>query len=340
MRTANGFLVGSGDVGGVYRAEPAAAKQATYLSRVMDADVRARWGLLRWHGTHALAIESRSGNTAKPDATWSGFAGLEKPRGTSDGGVGQVGSPAARYVQYRVTFPGADARLGAVTLAYLPQNQRARITELTAGDGGGAPPPAGGWDPSRRPRPRRPARTRRSSSCAGRSRTPTATSWATGSAFREENEAVWRPLGGPDALTKTDFDWNTEGLPDGTYVVRVVASDDRTQPRERALDATFTSAPILVDNRKPEVVGMVARYPIVSGRARDDQSPLTALEFAVDGGEWQPLAPADGLADDLVEAFTVKLPALAPGPHALTVRAWDGADNVGAGALTVTVKGK
>ena len=72
LRTANLFLVGSGDVGGVYRAEPAAAKQATYLSRVLDADVRARWGLLRWHGAHALAVESRSGNTAKPDATWSG----------------------------------------------------------------------------------------------------------------------------------------------------------------------------------------------------------------------------------------------------------------------------
>ena len=78
-------------------------------------------------------------------------------------------------------------------------------------------------------------------------------------------------------------------------------------------------------------MGLAAKYPFISGRARDDQSPLASLEYAVDGGEWQMLSPADGICDDLVEAFTLKLPALAPGPHAVTVRAWDGADNVGVG---------
>jgi hypothetical protein len=157
--------------------------------------------------------------------------------------------------------------------------------------------------------------------------------------FREENDAVWRPLGGPDPLTKTDFDWNTEGLPDGNYIVRVVASDERSEPRERALESSLDSAPILVDNRKPEVVGLSATYPFISGRARDDQSPLTSLEYAVDGGDWQILAPTDGICDDLVEAFTVKLPVLRPGPHAVTVRAWDSADNVGAASVTVRVGG-
>ena len=100
------------------------------------------------------------------------------------------------------------------------------------------------------------------------------------------------------------------------------------------------SAPILVDNRKPEVAGLVAKYPFVSGRARDDQSPLTSLEYAVDGGEWQVLSPADGICDDLVESFTVKLPPLSPGPHAVTVRAWDSADNVGASSITLRSPGK
>jgi outer membrane protein assembly factor BamB len=341
VRTANGFLVGSGDVGGVYRAEPAAAKQATYLSRVLDADVRARWGLLRWHGAHALALESRSGNTAKPDATWSGFAALERAHATSDGGVGQVASPSARYVQYRVTFPAADARLGSVTLAYLPQNQRARITELTAGDSGSTPAPAGGLGGlGSLSTAAAPARAHSSTiKLRWKVENPDGDELGYRLTFREENEAVWRPLGGPDPLTKTDFDWNTEGLPDGTYVVRLTASDDRAQPRERALDTSFTSAPILVDNRKPEVLGLVARYPIVSGRAKDDQSPLTSLELAIDGGDWQQLSPADGIADDLVEGFSLKLPPLAPGPHAVMVRAWDSADNVGAAAVPVTVKG-
>ena len=152
-------------------------------------------------------------------------------------------------------------------------------------------------------------------------------------AFRQENDAVWRPLGGPDPLTKTDFDWNTDGLPDGTYVVKVTASDERSVPRELALDTTFTSAPILVDNRKPEVTGLAVKYPYVSGRARDDQSPIAAMEYSIDGGDWQILAAADGICDDVVESFTVKLPSLASGPHAVAVRAWDSADNVGAASI-------
>jgi sugar lactone lactonase YvrE len=343
VRAGKGFLVGTGDVGGVYRAEPAAAKQATYLSRVLDGEWRSSWGLLRWHGSHGLELETRSGNTAKPDSTWSKFGRLDHPHATADGGVGVVASPAGRYVQYKVTFDAADARLSGVTLAYLPQNQRARITEVSLADGGA---PSFGT----------PAASGLGSLGATSASTPTTRAhspvlklrWKVENpdgdeltyrlTFRGENDAVWRPLGGPDPLTRTDYDWNTEGLPDGNYVVRVTASDERSEPRERALEASLTSEPLLVDNRKPEVVGLAANGGFVSGRARDDQSPLTGLEYAIDGGEWKVLAPSDGICDDLVESFTLKLPPLAPGPHAVTVRAWDSADNVGAAAVTVRVK--
>ena len=157
---------------------PAAPRQATYLSRVLDGEYRSRWGLFRWHGSHDVTIESRSGNTAKPDTTWTGFAALEKPRPTAEGGVGQVASPPARYVQYRASFGAPDGRLAAVTLAYLPQNQRARITELGPADSGAPAPAIGalGALAATATRRRRRARTRTSSSCAGRWRTPTATS--------------------------------------------------------------------------------------------------------------------------------------------------------------------
>lgn len=352
VRSGKTFLVGTGDVGGVYRVVAAASRQATYLSRVLDAEFRARFGLLRWHGTHGLGVETRSGNTARPDPTWSAFAGLDRTRATAEGGVGLVASPSARYVQYRVTFGATDARLDAVTLAYLGQNQRARITELTVGDGG--TPPALGMAGGLGGIPLSVA----SSAFASPSSIPARTHspivklrWKVENpdgdeldyrlTFRQENEAVWRPLGGPDPLSKSEYDWNTDGLPDGMYTVRVVASDERSEARERALEASFTSAPILVDNRKPEVVGLVAKVPFISGRARDDQSPLTGLEYAIDGGDWQILTVADGICDDLVEAFTLKLPSsLALGPHAVTVRAWDSADNVGAASVTVTVAAK
>jgi hypothetical protein len=325
-----GFLVGTGDMGGVYRARAAAAGgEATYLSKVFDAETRSHWGLLRWRGAKGLAIETRSGVTSKPDEGWSSFQKLQDARGSFDGGAGQVASPPSRYVQYRVTLAGGDARLGELWLAYLPLNQRARVTEFTSSDGsasGGAPPAPGA------------AVTRAHASVLKlrwKVENPDGDELNYRLSFREQNEAVWRPLGGPDALLKPELDWNTEGLPDGTYVIRVVTSDERAQPRERVLDSTFVSPPILVDNRKPEVAGLAAKYPFVSGRARDAASPITQIEMAVDGAEWHEVAPADGICDDLVESFTVKLPALTPGPHDVTVRAWDSADNVGAASITV-----
>jgi outer membrane protein assembly factor BamB len=325
-RVGDTFLVGTGDVGGVYRARPAAAGEATYLSKVLDADYPARWGSLRWHGTRNLTVETRSGNTARPDPSWSSFQHLADVHPTAHGVAGRLASPPARYVQYRATLGGADARLDEVSLYYLPQNQRARVTELTVGD----PPPAAGAAAAATTRTHSPILKLR-----WKIENPDSDELTYRLAFREENEAVWRPLGGPDPLSKPEYDWNTDGLPDGTYVVRVLTSDERAQPRERALESTFISAPMLVDNRKPEVVGLTANFPFVSGRARDEGSPITAIEFSVDGGEWREVPPSDGICDDLVESFTLKLPTLAPGPHALTVRAWDSGDNVGSSSLTV-----
>jgi hypothetical protein len=334
MVRANGaFLVGTGDVGAIYRARPATGAEATYLSKVLDAEARAQFGLLRWHGAKGVTIETRSGITAKPDDAWSAFQRLADVRASGDGGAGQVASPAARYVQYRVTLASEGARLTDLTLAYLPQNQRARVTEFTASDGTAA----GGTAPA----PGTPVVHAHATVLKLR--------WKIENldgdeldyrlAFREQNEAVWRPLGGPDALLKPEYDWNTEGVADGTYIVRVTTSDERAQPRERALESTYLSAPVLVDNRRPEVAGLAAKYPFVSGRARDDASPITQIEMAVDGNEWHEVAPTDGICDDLVEGFTVKLPALAPGPHDVTVRAWDSADNVGAASITVRPTG-
>ena len=68
-----------------------------------------------------------------------------------------------------------------------------------------------------------------------------------------------------------------------------------------------------------------------------DASPITQIEAAIDGGDWLPVAPADGIADELTEAFAVRLPKLPRGPHAVVVRATDGADNVGAAHIVIEV---
>jgi outer membrane protein assembly factor BamB len=332
VRTGDGFLVGTGDVGGVYRVRSAGSDEASYLSKVFDAEVPARWGHLRWNGSGGLTFEVRSGNTAKPDRSWTEWRKLEAPTHGGQEGEGRIGNATARYLQYRVALAGKGAVLRETTLFYLPQNQRARITEVTQDTGGGSS--AGGGDKSS------PPATRTHSSLLKlrwKVENPDADDLIYRLWFRQEGETVWRSLAGPEPLTKPEYDWNTESVPDGLYVVRVWASDERVTPHDRALDSTFDSPPFLVDNTRPEVIDLGSRNGMVTGRARDGASTVSLVEYSLDGNEWRPAAPTDGLLDQRMEAFTLRLPSLSPGPHVVTVRAFDAADNVGSARLTVQI---
>jgi outer membrane protein assembly factor BamB len=324
VRTGDGFLVGTGDVGGVYRVRPAAATEASYLSKVFDAEVPAHWGHLRWNGTGGLGFETRAGNTAKPDRSWSEWRKLEAPTHAGQEGEGRIVGAPARYLQYRVALAGKGAVLRETTLFYLPQNQRARITEVT----------------QEAPTAEKPAVPRTHSSLLKlrwKTENPDGDELIFRLWFRQEGESVWRPLGGPEPLSKAEYDWNTESVPDGLYVVRVWASDERVTPHDRALDSTFDSPPFLVDNTRPEVGELAFRNGLVTGRARDGASTVTQIEYSIDGNEWRPAPPTDGILDQRVEPFFVRLPSLSGGPHVVTVRALDAADNVGSSRLTVQI---
>lgn len=333
LAAGEGFLVGTGDVGAIYRVRPAVASEASYLSKIFDAEVQALWGQVAWLGSPDLVMETRSGNTGKPDASWSGFHRILR---TPDGDhSGRVQSPASRYLQYRVILPGRASVLKDISLYYLPQNQRARITEVSLGDSAPSTASATGGT------------TGSSSATSARVHVSTLKlRWKVENpdndeliyklSFRQEGESLWRPLGGPDPLGKPEYDWNTDSVPDGRYVIRVWASDEKVTPAGQALDNLFESPPFLVDNTKPEIVGLTAHPTSVTGRARDAASVISAIEYSIDGGEWWPAQPDDQLLDQREEAFTVGLPkGMAGGPHIINVRAWDSADNLGAARIEI-----
>jgi outer membrane protein assembly factor BamB len=332
------LVIGTGDVGGVYRTRPArlgaAAKGAAdaaphYLSKVLDGDAGARWGRLRWQGPSKLLFETRTGNTAKPDATWSAWQALASVNEEPGGAGGQAQSPAARYLQYRVTWQESGP-LRSVFVASLPQNLRPRVSDLgLAEDATPATPPG-------RPTHSPVLKLRWKLENADNDEVVFRLSFH--KLGEKPGEDVWRPLGGPEPLTKTETDWNTEGLADGLYEVRVVASDERSNPPERTLTSEVRSAPLLVDNRSPSFVGLTAAYPVIRGRARDEASPVQILEVAVDGGDWRPFAPTDGMADSADEPFQFALPGLGRGPHVIGLRVTDTAGNVGAAQVDLVVK--
>ena len=81
-------------------------KSNEYDSDIFDAKSVVRWGALNTLGS-GVSIQTRSGNTVDPDATWSDWTPL-------DGG--KIASPAGRYLQYRAKFEdsGNSSRVEAL----------------------------------------------------------------------------------------------------------------------------------------------------------------------------------------------------------------------------------
>jgi hypothetical protein len=90
----------------------------TFTSTVFDAGRTATWGIASWTANlppnTSFVIQTRSGNTATPDATWSSW--------TTVANGGTVGSPSGRYLQYRIVFtttdPTATATLFNINFLY------------------------------------------------------------------------------------------------------------------------------------------------------------------------------------------------------------------------------
>jgi hypothetical protein len=328
-----GLVFATSDASAVYRTTGKATK-ASYVSDVFDAKVSSRYGKFVWHGQGTVKIETRTGNTAKPDKGWSKF---QAPRDVSRGGgnasSGKVASPAGRYFQFRVTFAGGDdALVDATRLYYLPQNRGTRVTTIKIDPGGKS---AGATLKDGAAKPRSPVLK---------------LDWSVDNPdgddtryrleVRREGEALWRPIV-PDkkSLTTTKYEWNTESFPDGYYRLRITAIDDQSNSFDRARETQKISGLFLVDNEKPRIDGINVDYPMASARAVDAMSAIAEMAYSVDDGRWHVGTTSDGLFDEMTEMLRIRLPKdLAPGIHTLAIRVADEAGNIGSASVTFRVK--
>lgn len=312
----------TGDGAALYRVagEP---RDAAWISRVLDGEFRARWGGLDWRATGAIRFSTRSGNTARPDETWSAWSeAMTTP--------GPIRSAAGRFLQIRAELPGGS-ELRSVTAYYLPENQRPVVSGVglkrapTKRDGStdvSAPPTPSpsiplGWSLDNPDGDRTRYRLR----------------------FRGEDQTVWRAmLEEHETLTATEYTWDTRPIPDGWYRVEVEASDELSNPLDLVLRSSSTSEPLLVDNHAPSVT-VRAAGTVISGEAVDSLGPIQRLEIAIDGGEFSLIFPEDDLFDAARERFEVDAATLnaEAGNHIVAVRAFDAAGNQGSAEVIVTL---
>ena len=243
--------------GKLFRLSAEHAPRGTYESEPGDAQMLATWGALSWHGTvpngSKIELATRSGNTATPDDTWSAWSTNAVP---SDGAP--IASPKARYLQWRavLTGRGDGPVLTSVTAAYLQRNLRPIVRSITVHPPGivfqkpfttGEPDLAGFGDqttPDRKlttaaqstPGGSSPALGRRTyqkglQTLAWRADDENDDDLVYTVLYRREGETEWTPL--RRGLDEPILVWDTTLVPNGTYFVRIVASDSPSNPRRR-----------------------------------------------------------------------------------------------------------
>lgn len=331
----------TGDTGAVYRLGKAAAGLAEYRTAPLDAGFISRWGRIDWRGSGQLVIQTRSGHTEEPDSTWSDWSKAVARPGDL------VSSPAGRYLQVRARWSrDPNAVLRGIGVYHLRNNQRALISEVEVDTPFEVVRPVVEAKAHAATRPKRSKSKRSSKARSSRLKI----SWDVENPdndrlryrlwFRAESDTTWIPILASDrVLSKTSYLWDTDAVPAGTYLVKVEATDELSNPPGRTTRAAKISPPIVVDNQPPRVLAIKARARKVTGRVVDEVSPIARIEYSLDGRLWRPVGPTDEVFDELDEAFELDLPADLPaGRHTVVVRGEDRAQNSASGRVVVTIR--
>jgi hypothetical protein len=152
--------------------------------------------------------------------------------------------------------------------------------------------------------------------------------------YRAVGDERWRPLRAD--LVEPVFAWDTATVPNGRYVLRVVASDSPGNPPALARTGSKDSASFEVDNAPPALTASLDPQGRIRVLVRDDASPVRKLELSTDAGRWEEVHPVDGIADSLEESYEIALPAArATGPRIVVLRATDSLGNVATARVDV-----
>jgi sugar lactone lactonase YvrE len=322
-----------------------------YMSSVLDAATLASWGRISWEGSAdggaTIQLQTRSGNTFEPNATWSEWSPLYQKRDE------QILSPKARFLQVRALFKTPTGKitptLDKLVLFYLQNNIAPAVTRLEflkpnevflkmpeqedviLGVEQNLPEQASQKDDTRISLPPKKAERKGFQTIAWDASDENGDTLTYTISLRKEGETEWRVL--QDRWSEEIFSFDTTAFPDGTYFVRITASDSPSNPLGTDLKTAKTGPPLVIDNSLPVVQNFTAARNgaalAVSFQAVDSYSYIEEVKYLVRPGEWRVVFPVDGICDSRSEAFKFSVGIAAGAENMITVRVKDSYGNIG-----------
>ncbi len=249
-------------------------------------------------------------------------------------------SPGARYAQWRLQLSAPEAEVTEIRQYFRPSNRPPEITHLEL------TPPSFRFPPRSRTvaplvtlalPPLGAASTRRTTTSQPQTMTEAAgwmgVRWRAvdpnddkleaAVSIRAEGAADWIAL---DAEPEEDhYAFDATGFADGWYRLRVEVSDAADNPVGDAQSMALETEPFLIDNTEPVIEDLSAEREgdgfRLRFRAMDAASRIREAAVSIDGGEWTPIEPAEGIFDSRELVFDAQVEA--PDSASVAVRIRD-----------------
>ena len=360
-----GIAVATANPGKLFQLGPKLESSGSLESEVFDAASFTRWGRLRSEteaSGGAVKLETRSGNLDVPEKNWSPWVTVDAAAGS------RVASPAARFLQWRATLTAQESNSGQppvlklVEVAYQQKNvapvlEKIEITPYNHKFPGSSSsalsgsssntlslPPIG---QARRASPSSPTTEPSGAATMNYDKGWIGARWKAsdlnGDAleykveYRGEQEREWKLL--KEKVHENRVSWDATSFADGRYLLRVTATDLPDNYPEVALTASIESEPFVIDNTPPRIAGLSARSEggklVIRFHAADTLSDLDSAEFSVNGGDWKPARPVNGMTDAAALDYAVEAPLPAGAEWTVAVRVTDENDNVEVSKIVV-----
>jgi hypothetical protein len=324
ISTGSAALITTTNSGAVYSIDNAPPVKAEFRSAVKDVERFSHFGHYRIEGTSIgdghLAIAFRSGNTRTPDATWSPWSA------TSPAPQGNIDVPPGRYLQWKLTMPKgtSDLTVNNVTVAFVNRNVAPVIDSVTVQDPAVVyitgnypaspqvveatnPDEYGIFTSLENPRdkseqPGKKVFRKGYRTVSWRAHDDNGDSLRYSLFFRRKGTDRWLRL--RENLDETSMNFDTSQLPDGTYQLRLVASDIIDNPDD-AMTAVREGVEFQVDNTPPSITFTTQGDDVII-RVTDKISPIGKVEYSADAQKWVRLMPVDGISDSPDETYRLK----------------------------------
>ncbi|MDZ7264512.1 MAG: hypothetical protein ONB16_08005 [candidate division KSB1 bacterium] len=351
-RSSNIWLATS-NLGKIYAMKPSLVKKGSYESEVIDAKTQSYWGMLKWEretpAAGRIRFFARSGNTQQPNSTWTQWVALKDQSLQA-----AISSPAARFLQWKVELSSdqtnATPRLRQVSFSYQQQNLPPEISSITisAAESKTKAQATQFAEPSITilPDDDLESRLQKESPVTGM-RQPQR------DGYREVKWQAWDPnkdqllyhlyfqpeRGTQWLLLKSDlnrssYSWNSHQMPDGSYRLKVIASDEKSNPINIARSVEKISDWFIIDNTAPRIehaqITRAAGDSLqISFQVNDDLSPIKQVEFSYDMEKWYWVLPQDLVCDSRQESFQFKIKIPVHAVQFIAIKASDNAENAG-----------